>query len=132
MDPKSEIKGIIDRINEVTLGSRNEDLRPLFHENVTFMSPDFRTRAEGREACLKSYSDFRAAAQIKEYHRFEPQIDVTGATAVVTYEFRIYYAIQGRTNRDSGRDLLVFTRKDDRWVVAWRTVILSASERESG
>jgi len=128
MDSESQIRAAVQKIVQVTLGSSREDLSPLFHENVTFQSPDSQSAMSGRDACLQSYADFRNAAQLHDVQTEEPQIDILGTTAIATYGFRIHYTFDGKTNRESGRDLLVFSRENDRWLVVWRTLIVANAE----
>lgn len=127
MDPRTEIRTIIERIDRVTLGGAREDITPVFHPDVVFVSPDFKSHVQGREACLRTYDDFRGNAEIHEYRPDEPDVHVTGSTAVASHPFRMRYAIGGQTSDESGRDLLVFTHDGDRWMVVWRTVVIVPS-----
>jgi hypothetical protein len=49
--------------------------------------------------------------------------DVVGAVAVVRYRFELDWEADGERHHDTGQDLFVLTRDDDRWLVAWRTSI---------
>lgn len=124
MDPRSEIKAIIDRIDSVTIGGTRGSITDAFHPDVVFVSPDFKTRLQGREACLRSYDDFRRHAEVHEYRPEEPDVHVTGSTAVASHPFRMKYSAGGKTSDESGRDVLVFTHEGGRWIVAWRTVVM--------
>lgn len=116
---------IVEKINAATLGSSGEDIAGLFDDQVTFVSPDFRMRLRGKQACLRSYEEFRSNADMEDYHLEDTQADICDNTAVVTYIFHVRYTMGGKTNDDSGRDLLVFERATDgRWLVVWRTMIV--------
>jgi hypothetical protein len=128
-ESRDQIRAIVDKIVAATLGSSVEDISPLFHRDVVFQAPHFGSRIRGRQACLKSYRDFRSAAQVHDFHTEPPEIDVCTSVAVAAYPFHIHYTFEGNTCEESGRDVLVLTLEDHHWLVAWRTLVMGDSSK---
>lgn len=127
--PHQEIREIIEKLNDAWVKGSPEELSSFFREDIAMVSPDFVNRTEGREACVASYVDFCTQAQVNELKLGETSIDVFGDTAVATYSYEIIYEMGGETFKDTGRDLFVFIRENDRWQAVWRTMIISQEQR---
>jgi hypothetical protein len=123
MDDREAIRELIRRINEAWLNRRMVELDHYFHEAMVGVAPGFQARSEGREACIKSYEDFMGAAVVDEFRESEPTIDLCGNTAVATFGWEMAWTMNGRSHRESGHDLFVFTREDGRWWTVWRTML---------
>ena len=41
---------------------------------------------------------------------------------MVSYPFEIEYTIEGKVNRETGRDVFVLEKRDNRWLAVWRQV----------
>lgn len=126
--PQTEIEEVIRKINNAWQKGPLDDLNDFFHHNMIIAGPDFQILGKGREACIKSYKDFGAAAVIHSCTEGTPEIHVQGDTAVAGYHFDIDYEIQGRRCHETGRDLFVFTRENGRWLAVWRTMIVDTAE----
>jgi ketosteroid isomerase-like protein len=126
---KTEIRGILEKINKAWSKGNPDDLNEYFHEDLVILSPELQRMGEGKEACVQSYKDFMAQAVVHEYRERDYAIDVWGNTAVATYAFEIAYEMNGQTFQESGHDMFVFSRDEEKWLVVWRMVIpLSPNE----
>jgi len=123
-----EIKQVIERINRAWREGRFDEIGPCFHSRAVIVPPGFGGRVEGARACVKSYRDFTAAAKIQKCEERDFAVDTWGDTAVVSYRFEISYDMQGRRYDETGRDLMVLSRRDGRWRVVWRTLLSSPGQ----
>ena len=110
--------------NRAWLQGRVSEVAGLFHADAVAVAGAGR-RVEGRDAIVRSYADYCAAAKTHAFEELEHTVDVLGDVAVVTYRFSVRYEMNGVTYDELGREVLVFTRQDGRWGVAWRTQIPS-------
>jgi len=111
------------RINEAWLSRRPEKMKPMLDEKIVMIYPGFVGRLEGQEAVIAGYVDFCEQALMISYQESDLQIDVVGATAVASYAFEMSYERKGDKYLSRGRDLWIFTRKQDEWVAVWRTML---------
>jgi len=120
-----EIMQLIQRMNDAwAKPSSPEGLASFFREDMVMVHPDFTQRTEGRAACVESYEDFCKQAAILDFKISNPGIDVFGNTAIATYSYEITYEMGGERFNDTGRDIFVFVRENDRWQAVWRTMII--------
>jgi ketosteroid isomerase-like protein len=117
------IRDLLRAMNLAWRQGRVEQMREGFHPDAVIVAPGFRTRAESREACLKSYQDFIDSTRVTQYQESDVTIDVWGDTAVATYEYEIAWDVNNQPFRDSGRDVFVLRREAGRWWVLWRTLL---------
>ena len=111
------------RINEAWLSKRPEKMKPMLDEKIVMIYPGFVGRSEGQEAFIAGYVDFCEQALMISYQESDLQIDVGGATAVASFAFEMSYERKGDKCLSRGRDLWIFTRKQDEWVAVWRTML---------
>ncbi len=120
-----EIWQLVQRMNDAWAKPGGpEDLASFFREDIVMAHPDFTQRTEGRDACVASYEDFCKQAAIRDFKITNPGIDVFGDTAIATYSYEITYEMGGELFNDTGRDVFVFVRENDRWQAVWRTMII--------
>jgi hypothetical protein len=121
---QDEIWQIIKSMNITWVKGNPEDLKNFFHENmVIYASESFQKLSVGREKCVDSYKRFSKNAKILEFEEKDPQIDIFGTTAIVSYSYEITYDINNEIIQDEGRDLFVFVQLGNKWQAVWRTVI---------
>jgi uncharacterized protein (TIGR02246 family) len=124
-----EILRVIQRMNDAwAKPSGAEELASFFREDIVMVHPDFIQRTEGRDACVASYEDFCKQAAILDFKISDPGIDVFNNTAIATYSYEIEYEMGGERFKDTGRDIFVFVRENDRWQAVWRTMIIPQPE----
>ena len=123
-----EVWQLVQRMNDSWAKDGADDLASFFREDIVMVNPDFTHRTEGRDACVASYQDFRKQATIRDFKITNPGIDVFGNTAIATYSYEIQYEMGGERFNDTGRDIFVLVRENDRWQAVWRTMIVSQAE----
>jgi hypothetical protein len=127
---EESVRELVARINDAWLKGRPEDipsaLDGCFHEQMTIKGPDFQTIGSGKEACIRSYSDFLQQASVRECTLSEPDVEVVGDTAIASYSWKMTYELSGQEYRESGHDLFVFTRDQGRWLAVWRALLPAA------
>ena len=122
-DQIEAIEGIIRKINKAWSRARFEVLEQYFHENMIIAPPGFQHRAMGREVCIQSYRDFLSDAAIHDFQESDFIIDIWDRTAVATYQYHMDWESNGKRFQESGHDVYVFTRKDEKWLIVWRTLV---------
>lgn len=115
-DPvKQEVWSTLRALNDAWTKGDPDDLAAYFHENMVAVTATDRERLTGRNACLESWKRFAQAARIHRWTELEPQIQLYGNTAVVTYYFDMAFDMGGRTVELDGRDMFVFVHENGRW-----------------
>jgi len=128
LSERDRIREVLEGINRAWVEGRVRELETYFHEDMVIVGPDLRVLGHGREACIRSYEEFVRQAAVAEFGEEGFEIGVWGHAAVASYRFEICYEVGGKTLRESGRDLFVLAREDDRWRAVWRMVLPSLSE----
>ena len=123
-----EIWLLVQQMNDAWAKGNPGGLASFFREDIVMVNPDFTNRTEGRDACIASYEDFCKQAAILDLKISNPGIDVFGNTAIATYSYEIQYEMGGERFNDTGRDIFVFVRENDRWQAVWRTMMISQPE----
>ena len=123
MTDVSPIRETVRGITAAWREGRLDDLSRFYRPDVVFVQPGLKARVEGREACVQSYRDFLAIATVHGYVEDEPLIDAFGETAVAATRFEIDYELATGRYREAGHDVLVLTRDEGEWRVAWRTLV---------
>jgi Domain of unknown function (DUF4440) len=109
------VRMIVAAINDAWLNGRFDELRDYFHPDVVLAQPGMARRVVGREAVIDNYRQFAAEAA-GSFEAGEIRVDDAGESAVTTMPWT--------TDDERGWDLLVFGKRDGRWVVVWRTVVV--------
>lgn len=118
-----DVRDVIDLINRTWLKGDPADLEMFFHPDVVIQPPGDSPRVHGRDPCIASYEAFVTDAHVRQFSPGDAEIDVFGDTAVATYRYRVVYQIADDTYDETGGELLVFLRREERWLVAWRTML---------
>lgn len=111
-DDETAIKKIIQIINNAWLDNNLYILNDYFDQEVVFMSPDYKNKLTGKNACINSYKQFLDSAEIIEYQQGEPEINIWDNTAAAFYEFDITYLMKGKTYSEKCKDFFVFNRDE--------------------
>jgi hypothetical protein len=123
-DSKHEaVVATVRRINRVWLDGQVENLGPIVHPEIVMVFPGFTGRMQGREEFLAGFRDFCENARVREFRDYDHQSDVTGNTAVATFQYEMVYERSGERYRSTGRDLWVFQNQGDAWIAVWRTML---------
>jgi ketosteroid isomerase-like protein len=122
----NEVRTIKEMVRGITAAWRDgrlDDLHRFYRTDVVFVHPGFGGRVEGGDPCVASYREFLATATVHEYHEGEPTIDIFDDAAVAVTSFTIDYELQGARHHEKGHDVLILTRNEGGWRVAWRTLV---------
>jgi len=120
----NDLHEIVRNINDAWLHGRFDELRDYFHPDVVLAQPGVAKRMVGRDALIDSYRQFAASATIHSFTTGDVQVDGGGDSAVTTMPWEMDYTIEGQRYQERGWDLLVFGKREGRWVVVWRTVVV--------
>jgi uncharacterized protein (TIGR02246 family) len=131
MNASEEIWTAIQESNRAWVGGNPKGVAALYSDDVIFVAPKLATHLVGREAVVQSYVDYVAAARTHKFEEREHFIHVSGDTAIATYNFAVRYELDGRTFDDTGQEIMVFARRDNRWLAIWRTQAIFESKPES-
>src|SRR5262249_50243663 len=119
---RDAVIAVVVGINDRWRAKRYDHIRELLDEDVGLTSPGFASRVLGRSAYVKSYRDYDAAATTLEFSTGEPQVDVSGDTAVAVCPFDVTYELDGQRYHERGHDVLALSRSSGDWKVVWRTM----------
>jgi hypothetical protein len=120
---QQQIWRTVQRLNKEWVNNKTEELLYYFHKDMVITGKDLHELSHNRAECIKSYKDFMSEAVVNEYKESDPVVNVFAYTAIVSYRFDINYTINGKTYQESGRDLFVMIKEDERWQAVWRTLL---------
>jgi ketosteroid isomerase-like protein len=120
---RADVAKAMRQINQAWLNGKVQDLAPVVHAEIVMVFPGFAGRVQGRQTLLAGFADFCQNATIHEFREHDHQVDVTGDTAVVTFQYDMVYERSGARYRSTGRDLWVFQLQDTAWIAVWRTML---------
>lgn len=123
------IRHVIERINTCWQEKRYDEIGAFLAEDAVIAAPGSNQRVRGRDAYVQSYRDYDQAVTTHEFNASDPQIDVVGNVAVAVCPFSVVYEMGGETYRESGRDILMFLKSGNNWIVVWRTMQVVSSEQ---
>jgi uncharacterized protein (TIGR02246 family) len=122
------IRDLLSRINNAWINQQGEAmsaaLNECFADDVVMRGPSFAFIGKGRDLIVQSYRDFVSNAKVKTISLDEPEIDVTGETAAAQYKWTMTYVLGGQEYTEHGRDLFVVVRRDKKWLVVWRAMLV--------
>ena len=120
---EKQVRGVIQAINDAWRNDRVDEMKQHIHPDMVIAELGGKRLTEGREACVDSYRPFAKPGVVHKYEEHPPNVDVVGDTAVAAYTFDITYEINGKVHSESGRDLFVLSRVDEKWLAVWRTMM---------
>ena len=128
----NEIRELLRTINDSWLSNNPDEvskvLNDCFHQDMVIKGCDLKTMAKGRQACVRSYVGFIQQAKISAFSQNEPDIHVTGDTAIATYGWTIMYTLEGKEYTEPGHDVFVFQRTNGKWLAVWRAMLTESAE----
>jgi uncharacterized protein (TIGR02246 family) len=122
-----EVSRALSAINQAWLEGRPRDLSALFDPKIVTLVPGG-VRVEGREALVQSFVDMCENARVHAFEERDRQVDVFGDAAVASVAFTIAYEREGASYRATGRDVWVFSRREEGWRAVYRTMLDLAEE----
>ncbi|MDR8393266.1 nuclear transport factor 2 family protein [Aliifodinibius sp. S!AR15-10] len=122
MESQSEIiEQLVQRLNDCWINDKLENLDMFFHKKVVMLEPGTNRKITGREEMVESYREFTESAKVSDFKINDMLIDIFDSTAVAFYTYRIQYQVENTKYDESGSEILVFNRHNDRWQIIWRT-----------
>ena len=112
---KDEVLAFIKALNETWTKGDGGALRNYFHPNMVAITATDQDILYGRDACLGSWQGFARSAQIRRWEEIEPQVQLYGDTAIVTYYWDLAYEMDGESASFGGRDMFVLVKENGRW-----------------
>lgn len=67
-----------------------------------------------------------------EFAAGEPQMNVVGEVAVAVTPLEAVCEVHGTRHRESGHDILAFSRLHGAWMVVWRTMQITTEGKSAG
>lgn len=122
-EEKKAIESLVREINKAWLQRDFDRLRRRFHPQIVMVAPGFDERVSGVDACVKSFEDFLANAEVRDFEESEVTVDCRGSAAVATFRFETSYRMDERNYEESGREIWVFARDQEGWRAIWRTQV---------
>ena len=129
LDETKIIEQLIKIINNSWTDGDIEGLSDYFHKDMVITQPGQGILGAGKQACIESYRQFVNNARIKEYQESKFEINIWENTAVVSYKFDINYKMDNKDFVESGIDLFVFSKVENKWLAVWRTILPAPSEK---
>lgn len=124
---RNEITRNIKNMNQAWRKGDFRSLRKYFHQEMVIVAPNFQRMGVGIDACVKSYEDFAAMAEVINFLDKNMQVDIIGSTAAVTYEYEITWVAEEKRFEEAGKEALVFTKESGSWLLIWRMVLPPAA-----
>ena len=112
---RREVWETLRQLNDCWTKGDGKDLVHYFHENMVAITPADRLRREGRDACVAGWVGFATHAQIHHWKELDPQIQIFGSAAIVTYYFDMSFDMGGQTIQLGGRDMFTFIKENGKW-----------------
>jgi hypothetical protein len=112
---KDEVLAQVKALNETWTKGDGGALRNYFHPSMVAITASDQDILYGRDACLGSWQSFARMAQIRRWEEIEPQVQLYGDTAVVTYYYDMAFDMEGENYAVGGRDMLVLVKENGRW-----------------
>lgn len=112
---KNEVWTVLRELNDCWTKGDATNLSNFFHKDMVAITPTDRERREGREACVAGWAGFAQMAKICQWVENDPQIQLYGNTAIVTYYFNMEFEMGGQRIQMGGRDMFVFVKENGKW-----------------
>ena len=123
---RAELISFTERLDRCWIEGRLRDLEAFLAEDVVFVAPGGKLRSEGLTQAVESYRQFISHAQVSRFETGDHAVTVRGDTAIIEYQWQMTWMAAEAEHNESGRDVLVLSRRDKKWRVVWRTQIPGA------
>ena len=113
----------VESLDRCWMERRLDDLRDFLAEDVVYVAPGGKFRGEGLAQAVESYRQFLSHAQVSRFEPSDYVVTLRGHAAVVEYRWQMTWIAAGAEHNESGREVLVLSRREENWRVVWRTQI---------
>jgi ketosteroid isomerase-like protein len=118
-----EFISFVESLDRCWMQGRLLDLPAFLAEDVVFVAPGGKRRGEGIAQAIESYRQFTSHAKVSRFQTYDYAVTRRGDTAIVEYAWEMTWVAAAVEHHETGRDVLVLSRRDDHWRVVWRTQI---------
>ncbi len=122
-----ELISFTDRMDRCWMDGRVTDLEAFLAKDVVFVAPGGKHRSEGLSPAIESYRQFLSHARVKRFETSDHIVTLRGDTAVIEYRWQMDWTAGGVDHSETGREVLVLSRREEGWRVVWRTQIPNAA-----
>jgi Domain of unknown function (DUF4440) len=112
---KNEVWSFVRSLNDAWTKEKGERLSEYFHPRMVAITPVDKYRRKGAAKCIEGWQGFAKATTIHSWHEDDPDIELFGDTAVVTYYYVMDVTMGPNRLNLSGRDMLVVKKDKGRW-----------------
>jgi len=112
---KNEVWAFVRAMNDAWTTEKGERLREYFHPRMVAITPVDRLRRKGSAKCIEGWQGFAQATTIHSWREEDPDIEIFGETAIVTYYYNMEVTMGPNRLNLSGRDMLTVRKESDRW-----------------
>jgi ketosteroid isomerase-like protein len=114
-EDKKEVWTFVRALNDAWTKEKGERLTEYFHPRMVAITPVDKYRLKGSARCIAGWQGFSQGSTIHSWREDEPDIELFGDTAVVTYYYEMDVTIGTSRMNLTGRDLLVLQKEHGRW-----------------
>ena len=119
----AEFISFCESLDRCWMQGRLQDLDAFLAEDVVFVAPGGKRYAEGIAPAIESYRQFTSHAKVNRFQTSDYRVTRRGDTAIVEYAWQMNWDAEGAEHHETGREVLVLSRRDENWRVVWRTQI---------
>jgi ketosteroid isomerase-like protein len=120
---EAEFISFVESLDRCWIEGRLQDLEAYLAEDVVFVAPGGRPRSEGIAQAMEGYRQFTSSAQVSRFQTDDYFVTQRGDTAIVEYGWQMTWVAAEAEHSETGREVLVFSRRNGGWRVVWRTQI---------
>ena len=121
MTTADDFISFVRALDSCWIEGRFEDLPLYLSDDVVFVAPGSKTRFEGITHAIESYRQFVAHSQIRGFSARNYVVTRRRDTVIIEYDWEMTWTGDQSIHHETGRELLVLTRRSDEWRVVWRT-----------
>lgn len=122
---KEDIENFIENFNDAWTLGKVEQIIPLIHNRVIFLSPDFKTEIKGKENCLQSLKNYINMASTKIFDVVDKKINIWNQTAIVNLDYYVEYEMNNQNYKEKGTEFWTLINENDGWQLIWRALVMN-------
>lgn len=116
MEPAAqEVWAIVEAMNACWTQGNPDGLIDYFHPRMVAIVPVQRQRLVGAAACIAGWAGYANHYDIRRFVAQEPQVELFGDAAVVSYYFEMEVCKDGVVSYPQGREQYFMVREHGRW-----------------
>ena len=117
VDDKTKVWETVQNMNRCWTTGKSEELTAFFHKKMIAVTPTDPMPLLGQKACLASWKSFTETATIHSWRELEPNVEIHGDAAIVSYLYELDCEVGVQRLRLEGRDLVFLMKEGDKWWV---------------